>query len=346
MYIVIFLFLLILAFLSFDRELLEKGIHKYLKLALFFLSIFLIILVGLRKVGTGVDDINYLNMYREANQGYTPKDIAFSVLAVCLPSVTLLFLAFAFISITLKTCFIFKKIKYQGLVFLLYFSSYFILHDFVQIRAAVASGLFLWIIYYAGKEKYFKVIILLGLAISFHLSALVFLPIVFLRKKDCKFIYIVFGILSLLTIFVSPIDTNSFDAFFPEIILKRLDVFLTETDRVANLINPISLVQYFIAIIIFFNWNKLVEFSNYSVYVIKSFLIGLYLFLILHNIPGIGFRIYELLMIVQIPLADILIQNIKPRFLIVSIIIFLALLYFYYNFIKYPILQPYLLFFQ
>jgi hypothetical protein len=346
MYIIIFLFLLVVAFLSFDRELLGKGIQIYVKTILFVLSVFLIVLVGLRKVGVGVDDINYLNMYREAHQGYTPKDIAFSILAICLPNITLLFLAFAFISITLKTHFILKNIKYQGLVFLLYFSSYFILHDFVQIRAAVASGLFLWIIYYIGKEKYFIVSILLGLAILFHLSAIVFLPIVFLKKKDSKFIYIGFGLLSLFSLLIKPIDVNSLDAFFPEIILKRLDVYLSETDRVANLLNPITLVQYIIAIIIFLNWNKLVNFSNYSVYVIKSFLIGLYLFLILHNIPGIGFRIYELLMIVQLPLADILIQNVKPRIMMVLIIIVLALLCFYYNFIKYPIIQPYLLFFQ
>jgi hypothetical protein len=346
MYIFIFLFLFVIATFSFDREFLEKGIHIYIKKVLFVLSILLVILVGFRKVGIGVDDLNYFNMYREANQGYTPKDVSFSILARCLPNITLLFLAFASISIPLKTHFILRNVKYQGLVFLLYFSSSFILHDFVQIRAAVASGLFLWIIYYVGSERYMKAAIFLALAISFHLSSLVFLPIIFLKKKDSKLLYILFGVFSLFTLFIKPIDATSFDLFFPEIILKRLDMFLNETDRVANLINPITLIQYLITIIIFLNWDRLINFSNYSVYIIKSFLIGLYLFLILHNIPGISFRIYELLMIVQIPLADILIQTVKPKLVIVIIILILILLYFYYNFIKYPILNPYLLFFQ
>ena len=122
-------------------------------------------------------------------------------------------------------------------------------------------------------------------------------------------------------------------------------IFLEETGHSANLMNPIAIIHYLMAILILSNWSKITNYSNYSTIMAKVFLIGLYIFFIFHKIPGIGFRIYELLVITQIPLIDIFIQKLKPKSLLIASTIILSLLYFYYYIIKYPVVNPYSFFF-
>ena len=346
MYSIFFLLLLILALVSIETRVIKASYDIYVKIFLQLLVIVFILLVGLRKVGVAVDDFNYSYMFTGAIQGHLHKDIAFNLIANYLGQLNLVFFVFALTSISLKSFFIFKTTKYFGLVFLLYFSSYFFLHDFVQIRAAVSSALLLWIIYFLGNKNFFIIAILTALAIAFHLSAIIFIPLFFLRKKNTKKLYLVLGVVSLLLAFVYSININSFESFIPELFFKRLKFFLEKDGASANLLNPIVLMQYVFAILIFLNWDKLVNDSKYSVYVVKIFLIGLYVFLILNKFPKIGFRVYELLMIVQLPLADILIRNAKPKSVVVSFVILLSMLYYYYYVIKYPVINPYLFFFQ
>lgn len=339
-YITFFVIFLIFAMLSTDKFFFQKELY-FLKPYFFVLSFFLILIAGFREIGVSVDDLNYLYIYNSANRGLAFKDIAFVILSRIIPDFHLLLIVLAFFSISLKSIFFTYHLKYLGVGFLLYYSSYYFLHDIVQIRAAVASGLLFWIIIYASRKNLIHYIFLIIIAISFHLSALIFIPIYFLRKKNVRIFYIVFAIISLLIGLFFPIEINSFKWLFPEIILSRLTLFLEEAGSSANLLNPISILHYLMVFLVLYKWNDIVNHSKYSVFIAKVFLFGVCLFLIFHKIPGIGFRIYELLVITQIPLIDIFIQKIKPKTLVISGSILLSLLYFYYYIIKYPVVNSY-----
>ena len=178
-YILLLIILLILSIIVSDRSVFGEGIQFNLKIFYAFITLFLILIAGFREIGVSVDDLNYLNIYNSANRGNVYKDIAFVFLSRTFPSFQLLVLFMAILSISLKGLFFINKLKYLGLGFLLYYTSYYFLHDFVQIRAAIASGLLLWIIYFSAERRLFLFILLCVLAVSFHLSALIFIPFFF-----------------------------------------------------------------------------------------------------------------------------------------------------------------------
>lgn len=63
-------------------------------------------------------------------------------------------------------------------------SSFFLLHDLIQIRGAVASALLLLIIPLIYRKNYLGAIILWVIALFFHRSAIAFLPIFFFRRDS------------------------------------------------------------------------------------------------------------------------------------------------------------------
>lgn len=341
-YLLYTLFIFSALFNSFTKN--SKRTKKKTKLFFGLVSFFLILLVGFRELGVGVDDINYLNYFKQSKNGRLRKDITFYFLSNIVSTINYLFVMFAVISISLKAKFIVDNIRYVGVIFLLYFTSSFLLHDFVQIRAAVASGLLLWILYFAGEKKFLISAILIGIAVSFHLSAVIFIPLIFLKNANTKFTFLVFAIISLLIAFFYPLDIYSLAQFLPDYVYKRVQVYLIEDNYEANLFNPIAIIHYIFAVIIFINWEKIVNYSTYSVFVVKTFLISLYVFLIFNN-SGIAFRLYELLVIVQLPLIDIFLRTINKKIFILSCSILLSIVYLYYYLIKNPIVNPYSFFF-
>ncbi|QWD25387.1 hypothetical protein G6686_01695 [Polynucleobacter paneuropaeus] len=84
-----------------------------------------------------------------------------------------LFFAYAFFGFFLKIAFyVFKLPKYIHLI-LLYLSSYFVVHDLVQIRIGAALGISLWAIYFIGKNNILRATTLFIIAVGIHLSALI-----------------------------------------------------------------------------------------------------------------------------------------------------------------------------
>jgi hypothetical protein len=340
-----FALLLCISIIDIDRVVLDK---KYIQLRILFFSVVTLVMIffaGFRVPGVGVDDKYYVQLFKDARHGILHKEISFYIFSNIFNRINYVFILFALIGVGLKGYFILKNTKYFGIVFFLYFSSYFFLHDFVQIRAGVASALILWILYSAGQRSYFKYFGLSLLAIFFHLSAICILPVIFLSNKNSKLFYVILGLVSLLLAFVFPLNINELASYLPEVLFDRISFYLAPEENFGiNLLNPIALIHYFMAIIIFIFWDKLVSYSDSSIYIIKTFLIGIYLFLIFHSID-IVFRIYELFMITQIPLADMLIQSLKQKYVMIPLMLLLCVLYFYYYVIKMPVINPFSFYF-
>jgi hypothetical protein len=343
-YYTLFLFIFIQSLLSLNKTILESKYVLSLKILFIITTTILIIIVGFRKIGVSVDDESYLYMYQAARKGVIRKDYLFYVFSNIFPNIHLLFFTSCLISISINSSFILKHTNYFGIVFLLYFSSLFFLHDFVQIRVGIASSLLLWILYYAGKGKKTLSLLINFVAISAHLSAIIFIPLIFLKKINKKFVFIIVTIISVVIAFFYPLDLNSLSQILPGFIYNRIKIFLLAEDYEANIFNPIAIIHYIFAIIIFTNWKKLANFSSNSIFVMVTFLISLDIFLIFHNI-GIGFRLYELLVIVQLPLIDIFLRALKRKHLILGLVILLSFAYIYYYLIKYPVVNSYSLFF-
>ena len=171
----------------------EERFDKTEKISFYiFLGICMILIAGLREVGSTPDTMAYEDMYYGKYQEVIEliTEPTFLWISEFLKSFSLginaLFFAYAILSIPLHLAAFWKLSKLPFLTLTIYLSYYYMMHDMVQIRCAVASGLFIWTIYfYVEKKKSYALgCILIG--ILFHYSATTGLVLFLLNEKFDK----------------------------------------------------------------------------------------------------------------------------------------------------------------
>lgn len=83
-----------------------------------------------------------------------------------------LFFIYLLLSLFLKGAFFILKMPNHLHISLLYFTSYFIVHDLVQIRIGAALGVALWAVFLLGEKKLWASLFLWLFAFSLHFSSL------------------------------------------------------------------------------------------------------------------------------------------------------------------------------
>lgn len=188
-YFVILILLLLLSFVSI-------WLPKYQKTAGFASTTVLILFAGLR-FETGYDWQGYENFFRMifGFKGImctgVPKLILlveplFYALNVLFKSFTsqIVYLNFfiAFFNLTLIHYVVSKISRSVPQAWMLYFGLAFLIAQMTTIRQGMASSLILLSLYFASEQKTKKALTTIVLAMGFHISSLVFIPILFLRN--------------------------------------------------------------------------------------------------------------------------------------------------------------------
>ena len=153
------------------------------------LGVAMILIAGLREVGSTPDTIAYEGMYyaKGSKLALMLREPSFNLIVSVLNSFSLgvsaLFITYALISVPIHLSALWRMSKFPLLILTIYISYYYMMHEMVQIRCGVASGLFLWAIYYyvENKKKYTLLFILLGT--FFHYSAIAGLVIFLFNDK-------------------------------------------------------------------------------------------------------------------------------------------------------------------
>lgn len=152
----------------------------------------MILIAGLRAVGSTPDSISYEEMYYAKDNSITIllTEPSFNFIRNILHSFSLdvnaLFLTYAAISIPLHLTVFWKISKLPFLTLTIYISYYYMMHDMVQIRCAVASGLFLWAIYCYANNRKLLTALFISIGILFHYSAAAGFVIFFFSDKMTK----------------------------------------------------------------------------------------------------------------------------------------------------------------
>lgn len=185
---VISLILLFLACLSLSF--IEERLRSLDKIFLFgVLAIAMILIAGLREVGSTPDTEAYSDMYygkyEAVLESVTEPTFTFisKILNSFSLSVTSLFLTYAIISTIIHLSFFWKFSKFPFLTLTIYISYYYMMHDMVQIRAGVAAGLFLWAVYYFAESRKKLSLCFIFMGILFHYSATTGLVIFLFNDK-------------------------------------------------------------------------------------------------------------------------------------------------------------------
>ena len=183
MVISLILLFLTCMFLSFY----EENIHERDKKILYVLLGFAMILIaGMREVGSTPDTEAYENMYyaKDGDLLALLREPSFDIITDILQSMSLgvngLFFAYAIISVPIHLTALWKLSKMPLFTLTLYISYYYMMHDMVQIRCAVASGLFLWAVYFYVNQKKLHTLFFILFGTFFHYSAIAGLVIFFL----------------------------------------------------------------------------------------------------------------------------------------------------------------------
>ena len=181
---------LVLVFLlSMVSSFFDERIGERQKIFLYFLiGSSLILIAGLREVGSTPDTYEYEEMFYGKNtfiEETTEPTFLFisSVLKNFSLGVNALFLTYAFISIVVHLPILWKLSRLPLVTLTIYISYYFMMQEMVQMRAGVAAGFLLWAIYnYVEKKKAMAFGCIL-LAISFHFSAIAGLLLFVLKDR-------------------------------------------------------------------------------------------------------------------------------------------------------------------
>jgi hypothetical protein len=290
--------------------------------ALFSFAILLILIAGLKPIGFDRDSQNYVQILDGPVRGFfsnyrEPLYLLIIELNRILfsSSPTGFFLIFAILGVSLKIHAIGQLSLAPIVSIFVYIPLYFILHEMTQIRAGVASALFLLslIDLRAGNKLLFVLKIALGT--MFHFSAIIGLVIIRLNTtKIYKPLYLALPIVGLALSVLLPVISllEYLIAFAPVFVSSKLNLYLTLlSEGKHSRINVFNFYFISVAVIYYFAIIHSDFFkSKYDILLVKITGIMLFSFYGLSSIPVLSFRISEYFGVVLI----ILLANMMKMF--------------------------------
>ena len=238
------------------------------------------------------------------------------------------FLLFALFSVGLRFWFLQKYASFFFLSLIIYMSNIFILHDMIQIRAAMASVALLWSTIYIYEKKIIPCICIVLLGSLFHYSSLIILPLYFFNSRKALWLYLILPF-SYVCYFLSlrvgtliqhiPIDfiQNLYEMY------SQSAIFEEETVNVFSLLHVYRCLLFLFLLI----WiNKIKGKNIYAMLYLKIYALSLASLVLFSDIPVVAFRISELLQVVEIVLLPLLVYIFTPRYLGKLVVIFVSMI--------------------
>ncbi len=257
-------------------------------------------------------------------------------------------LFFAIASVAMKL-FVFDRFSINPyLVILLYFSHYFILHEMTQIRIGFASAIFLISLIFYFKNNYKAFVALILLATLFHYSALLYLILLLINKKDFnRYFYtallvisIVLGIIklplfnSISDLFLVAGDTGKLVTYS-----KIIDYGFADDIKVFNVTN---LTKIFCSFYLMFmvpaeDFQK----DKRLTFFLKCTIISIFTLSLFSGVPLIAFRLSDLFSVVTVFTYAYLTKYLPFHKFNIWLVIVIAGVLFYLNIMHSGLLQPY-----
>jgi hypothetical protein len=337
---VIFAILLIVCCLS----LCEDRMQRHNGTIYIVLTVILVLLAGLREVGGDRDSENYEYYFSHCDD---PTISSFAVeysylflSRICrfiFNDVHSIFLLYAFVGVSLKMVAIHKLSRYWFLPVAMYLANYYVLHDLTQIRASIASGLFLFSIPFIGQGRRKMALGLLGLGCLFHYSALVLLPVVLLSNNDMgKRERLIWAALVPLGYLMYFLQFNVVTFFYIPYISDKIEIYESLRDKglVGDEINVFYwafLLKCLLYFCVLYFYDIIKKENEYLPLVLKLMGISIFIYLFFAQMPILSFRLSELFGIVEIIMFSYIIYMVRPQWVgrVIVICISLTLSYLY-----------------
>ena len=313
---------------------------KIINKILFLITLLTLILFAAFRDGKSVNDYElYVGAWHWASYEKTTIEASFIFIRDILKDGLKLdylsiFIIYAVLGVVTKLFAIKKIANNFYLAVLIYLSHFFILHELTQMRAGVAAGFILLAIAPLYNRNFKQFLLLTSIAIVFHYSAALMLPLWFVRSnKNTKFLYYLVPI----GIVVYAAGFNFIQKIPIPYFQTKLDAYqeLTE-DKVEgyakiNVFNAFYLLRVLIFYFFMIYRKKIADYSNYFYLLLRIEGISLFALPTLAIIPAIAYRVHEFLGIVEILLYPLIIYAFRIRIIGYLVVIIIALLMFCVN---------------
>jgi hypothetical protein len=258
----------------------------------------------------------------------------------------LMFIVFAALGVSIKLIAIQQLSNFWLLSIAVYISFNFLYHEMIQIRAGVAAG-FLLLCIKPIIERNLKVFALFtAIAISFHISSLLIIPLWFLNTKRInRNLYI----LSLIVVYLAVISGLSLSKLIELIPIERVQILYQgyllgttqglHSDKI-NLFSTIQLLKVSILLVLLLKVDTISRHSPFAILLVKINTLSVLSYAILSDIPVLAFRISQFLGVVEIITFPMIIYLFTERSRKIGYLvplsvssIFMGILLFYRNLI-------------
>lgn len=343
---ILFVILLVIAFLAFfeDKEMQE---HRWL---LFTVATILTLYVAFRPAGIDNDYNSYLGYFKNPNGVAVlltePTFKMINGFARYCGIPLLLFVIYAFLAVPLKICAIKRMSPYWYLSIVIWVTHLFVIQEMTQIRAAVSTGIFLFSLPVLAEGKKLKFTLYVVLAILFHYSALVLLPLILIgNKKLSRFARLVL-ILFPLVMYSSPMATMDMLKMIPiPFIQQKLQMYeelMIYEGGVwgdINVYNVMALFRLFAYYVLIWKYDYLSDKYPYMPMLLKVFCYSICMYVGLSFLPPIAMRIGEYISIIDCVMFPLLAAPIRPHWLGRLLVLLYAIGVFVANIFLYKLLK-------
>lgn len=267
---------------------------------LYWCFFIILVLVVVCRPDTMADYANYVNSYTFGSERFEPAyQMMYAVLhAMTLPYI-FFFLLMACLTVGIKLSGIIKISDFPFLSLLIWVSQVLIIQDMVAIRAALASSILLWIIWYKSLGESLKMWTGILVAICCHYSAVVFLIIPFLSTdKPRKWLYII-GLCCAAGIAFIGFSLTDFLGLIALAVIENLND-MYENQSEANAFNLVVIARCLICLILWLKVDLLSSINKSLPMYLKVYTLGCILFFLTWKLVSVAFRFGELLWVTEI----------------------------------------------
>ena len=337
---IIFVIFAITVALSFLENSLKESSKRNVY---WFIAIVLILLAGFREVGVDPDSVNYEYAFTHYDDDRISGAIEYSyfliseILSHLSNDVHIIFLFYAFFGVLLKFKAFRKYVPEMWfLPVALYLSFIYELHEVTQIRTGIMSGLFLLAIQPIAERKWIKSLLLIGLGMFFHISAIVLLPLIFLSNKEmslktrlfwtavipASYVFYFLGSVLLVNIPIPYIENK----------LENYEKTSDTMESSLNVFSPLHLFTIMLFLYLMYFYDTIKEHNKYFPLMMKIFAISIFSFSAFAFLPVLANRLSYLFRIVTIVLYCNIYYTIRPKWVGMLVVVLISLVYMTYTF--------------
>jgi len=305
--------------------------YKYRSIIFSILVVFLIFITGFRDGNIVRDYGTYKGIYEHGNNYLEPSFLIFRYIFKYILNLKIewLMLFYALLAISIKVIAIKELTRYWYLSLMVFVCDLLLLHEFTQIRVAVAVSFLLLSIKYIYSREKMKFALCCIFAIFFHISALIIVPLWFFNTKKINLKLCFFIIFLGYIIAIIKFNPLKLLYYIPVPYIKnRVYYYLTQIDNkiTTNIFSLFFIMKIFLFSILLLKHKIIIQYNKYSYIFLKIQLFSIISLLIFSQNIAASSRISDLYSGVEILLFPLLPVVIKEKETARMILFFICVL--------------------